>query len=160
MGLFSKPPAGDVGATGEPLVVTLAAGSQISLAVNTHASDEVEAQLLGKPKEGEVSHSVSVRMFRDTASPYPDSVKVETLAGDLVGWIVKRQSRDACRLVDAITKAIRKAEPTAANRPVVLGVTARATGDWEPDGDGWYASLDGVVVRIKEPAEVSYDLDA
>jgi hypothetical protein len=144
----------------EPYVAKLKAGGQLVLGVNLrHIDPGAVRELLGRPREDMIERTVRVRMFRDVQSQYPDSVKVTTQAGHLVGWVLKDDSPLACRIVDHVTYALRTSTEVnvGPTRPVIFDVSARLEGEWECDGDDWSGDVSDLELRIADPVQVDTD---
>lgn len=106
----------------------LARGDE-ELGVNLkHISEKAATELLGKRAFDGERRKTCV-MFRDPTSKFPDSVRVETSGGHLVGWVLKNQSKAACQLLDATTKALRKSKRTLRKQSFAFHVTAIVDGE-------------------------------
>ena len=145
------------------VIVKVKSGKSIIFGVNKEdASDTAVALLLGKPEaDKEIEEkSVRLRIARDLESPYPDSVKVETTKGDFVGWVLKKDSPLAVRVIDSLTSQVRAIAPEIST--LVLDVGAKVDGgfseEWEGEGDDEEATivpeLDDIQIQIKDPAEI------
>lgn len=142
------------------VVVKVQTGSTIILGVNKQdCSIEAEKFLLGKPEaDKEVEgKSVRLRIQRDLQSPYPDSVLIETLKGDFVGWVLKDDSGVAVKVLDSLTAQISAIAPELQN--LIFDVGAQVSGTYEEDedesGKGVLTPyLDSIEIRIKDPAEI------
>lgn len=113
-------------------------------------------RLLGKPKEdGDfVERSVRALMFRDLQSTYPDSVRIETLKGELVGWVIKPNSYYACELINQVGEHLDQ-DPTLRGRAPRCNVSLYVEGTWnEDEEDGWVPDLENAEVRIFAPVYV------
>jgi hypothetical protein len=136
-----------------PLVCVLTHGTDIEIGVNKqHASMVALQYLIGAPDEaGDISRQVPVWMWRDDTSQYPDSVRVETPTGELVGWVLKDDSTLACQIVDQIGEVVPRSEPRAVGRRIIFEVIAEVEAYWEPGDE---PELLSVLLGIKQPAEV------
>lgn len=148
-------------ATGAPYIAKLKRGPNIVLHVNTkHATDQAVRELLGRRKEDddEVERTVRGYVFRDLQSPYPDSVRVETAKGELVGWVVKANSYYACELINQVGDHL-AGDPVYRGRAPKLSVSMFIEGAWEEeDGDTYVPSLYDVEIRIAAPVDIQ-DVD-
>lgn len=157
---------GEPGVDAPPIVVKLAGGQGIVLNVNTlHMDDRIAAKLAGRFEEfgdEEIERSVRALMFRDTESPYADSVRVTTVKGDLIGWIVRADADLACHVVDSVERALQGRFGSARGRPVLLNVSAKVFGEWDVEYESEdaestpraEASIENVEIRIKDPIDV------
>jgi hypothetical protein len=114
-----------------------------------YVSDAAAAELLGRRAfEGEKRKTCV--MFRDTNSNFADAIRVETPGGHFVGWVLKGDSRAACEILDATTKALRKSKRALRKRSFAFHVTAVVEGDVE-EGTAY---LGDIQILIKNPVEV------
>jgi len=145
------------------VIVEVKSGKSIIFGVNKEdASDTAVALLLGKPEAGKEieEKSVRLRIARDLESPYPNSVKVESIKGDLVGWVLKNDAPLAVQIIDSLTSQVRAIAPEI--RTLVLDVGAKVHGgfseEWDGEGDEDEATivpeLDDIQIHIKDPAEI------
>jgi len=145
------------------VIVKVKSGKSIIFGVNKEdASDIAVALLLGKPEaDKEIEEkSVRLRIARDLESPYPDSVKVETIRGDFVGWVLRKDAPLAVRVIDSLTSQVRAIAPEIST--LVLDVGAKVAGgfseEWEGEDDDEEATivpeLDDIQIQIKDPAEI------
>lgn len=149
--------------SGEPYEVKIAGGKHITFSVNTKdISDEAVAQLSGKYDEDEedIEKTVRVVIYRDLESPYPDSVRVVTTKGHLVGWVLKKDSPIACTVLDQLTAGVHAEVEASRGRPIHVNVSAFVEGSrWEEeDDDGkpvYESEISDVEIRIKNPVQVT-----
>jgi len=142
------------------VIVKVSTGNKIVLGVNKEdISDKAIALLLGKPEaDKEVENkSVRLRITRDLESPYPDSVKIETVKGDFVGWVLKRDSALGARIIDSLTSQVQSLAPDIG--AIVFDVGAKVDGTFDEDEDeqgkiSLEPDLQHVEIQIKDPAEI------
>jgi len=148
--------------SGEPYEVKLAGGKQITFSLNTKdISAEAVSQLSGKYVEDEedIEKTVRVVIFRDLESPYPDSVRVVTTKGHLVGWVLKSDSAVACTVLDQLATGVHAEVEASRGRPIHANVSAYIEGMWDvydDEGETVYeADIRDVEIRIKNPVQVT-----
>lgn len=144
---------------GEPLVITLKAGSDICLDIEVDSSEEADRSLLGRPNDDDyVERSVRVRMRRDLERVDSDIVLVETRKGEPIGLISADQSYFACELINQVGEAIAAQNPSLLGRAPHLDVSCRVEGEWEhvewdDEPAEWEANIDLAEIRVKAPVE-------
>jgi hypothetical protein len=141
------------------VIVKVQTGSPIELGVNEQSdSPEIVKYMLGKPEaDKEVENrSVRLRIFRDSGSEFPDSVKVETTKGEFVGWVLKNDSALACKLIDSLTQQVKQVAPELDSLVFDVGAKVDGTFDEDEDEDGKVTLIPDfdVVIKIKDPADV------
>ena len=126
----------------------LAGGSE-EFGVNLkYVSEAAAIELLGKRAFDGEKRKTCV-MFRDPTSNFPDSVRVETLGGHLVGWVLKNHSKTACQILDATTKALRKSKRSLRKQSFAFHVTSTVEGEVHEGA----ASVFSVEVLINLPVK-------
>jgi len=142
------------------VIVRVSSSNKIVLGVNKEdISDKAIALLLGKPEpDKEVENkSVRLRITRDLESPYPDSVKIETVKGDFVGWVLKRDSALGARILDSLTSQVQSLAPDV--EAIVFDVGAKVDGTYDEAEDEHghtilEPDLQHIEIQIKDPAEI------
>lgn len=105
------------------------AGGGEAFGVNLkYVSEAAATELLGKRAFDGEKRKTCV-MFRDPTSNFPDSVRVETLGGHLVGWVLKNHAKAACQVLDATTKALRKSKRARRKQSFAFHVTSTVEGE-------------------------------
>lgn len=146
---------------GEPLVITLKAGSDICLDIEVDSSEEADRSLLGRPNDDDyVERSVRVRIRRDLEQVDSSRVLVETRKGEPVGVISGHQSYYACELINQVGEAVAAQNPSLVGRAPHLDVSCRVEGEWEQfewddEPAEWEANIDLAEIRVKAPVDIT-----
>ena len=129
------------------LVPVRLAGGGVEFGVNLkYVTEEAAVELLGKRAFDGEKRKTCVA-FRDPTSQFRDSVRVETLRGHLVGWVLKGDSKAACQILDATTKALRKSKRSLRKQSFAFHISAAVEGE-VIEGEAFVASVE---LRIKNP---------
>ena len=139
-------------------IVALKHGSHISLGVNTqHCSPEATTDLLGQPQDQQfINRSVRVFISRDAQSPHANTVKVLTIKGNVVGWVLDSDAPMACTIVDTLNTELRKLDASVVNEKFVFEVLAHVEGEWSQDNNQWTAQFHVLDIGLKDPVQADY----
>jgi hypothetical protein len=136
------------------VIVRLGTGEQIYLDVRPSGDVQTDYFFMGKPKKDYIEHKVRVRVTKIAGS---DKYQVASPSGLVVGEIEFKVQSFADVVFQKINAELPKLHKLLKNRQFVFDVSASVEGDWLEDSDeasGWAASVDSIVIRIKDPASI------
>jgi hypothetical protein len=120
-------------------------------------STEVSKALLGKPEIDKdiYERSVRLRMFRNSNGS--DSVELETIRGDFVGFVRKADTPMALHIIDSLTEQIGELVPDLGS--LVFDVGAKVSGgyseDYDEDGKSMPSGyFDSLVIKVRDSADI------
>lgn len=124
--------------------------------------DKAANKLAGKVNaDEEFSKTVKVRMRPDKDSQFENSVLVETTDGQFIGWILKDASEDIVSVMSQISKGVRSVASELVSAEFTFEMSAKIEGYWdevgEDDEEEWQASVDSMLIQMKNPAEIEID---
>lgn len=145
------------------VIVKLKGGAGAAWGVNlSRLEDKVANKLAGKVNaDEEFSKTVKVRMRPDKESQFDNSVLIETLDGQFVGWILKDASEDIVSVMAQIRKGVSSVAPELAGDDFTFEMSAKIEGYWDEVGEDekeeWEASVDSMFIQMKNPAEIEVE---
>lgn len=154
------PPKIDVGGR---VILKIKGGKDVSWGVNlSRLEANVSNKLAGKvSRDEEFIKTVKVRMRPDKESLYENSVLIETLDGQFVGWILKDASDDVVSVLSQIKKGVAEVANELASAEFTFEMSATIEGSWdevgENDEEEWEASIDSMFIQMRNPAEIEVD---
>ena len=118
-------------------------------------SDQVAKALLGKPEMDKwvEDKSVRLRMFRNLNGS--DSVELETIRGDFVGFVRKADTPMALNIIDTLSAQIEQLVPGIGD--LVFDVGAKVSGSYDEDENGkaiLSPSFDSLIIKVRDSAEI------
>lgn len=145
------------------VIVKIKSGSDIEIGLNLkHLSEELALKIAGKRGSvDEFSRRVKVRIFRDHESPYFNSFKVTTKAGEFIGWVLKDDSEMTALLFSQIEAGVKPLDARLKDAEFVVELSATFTGSWYDEWDEAEEStstndatveIEEAYVRISDPA--------
>lgn len=120
-------------------------------------SDQVAKALLGKPEMDKwvEDKSVRLRMFRNLNGS--DTVELETVKGDFVGFVRKADTPMAVNIIDTLTTQIGQLVPGIGDLVFDVGAKVNGTYDEDEDENGkaiLSPSFDSLIIKIKDSADI------
>ena len=141
------------------VIVNVEAGDNIILGVNETSNElSVAKYVLGtaEPHEEVEDRQVRFLLSKDLSSPYPDAVRVETPDCELIGWILKADSKLASKVLESLEQQIYAIAPEL--KALVFNVAGRVNGYFDEieDDKGNFTLLPdfSIEITIKDPAEI------
>lgn len=143
------------------VIVTVKGGSPGAVwGVNLSKLDyKIAVKLAGKVNaDEEFSKTIKVRVRPDSESAFANSILIETLDGEFIGWILKDASDDVVSVLKQITKAVVGVVPELGAEEFTFEMSARIEGVWDEVGEGddevWEADVTSMQIKMKNPAEL------
>lgn len=152
-------------AEGRVIVKVKGASNGLAFGVNKmHLDPKLAAKLAGRVNEDEeFAKSIKARVRPDRKSQYANSLIIETLDGQLIGWILKTDSAEAASVFGQLDAAVRQSAPELVDKELTFEVSVRLEGYWNEEdyedegGLVWEPDIELMEVRIRVPVEVEIE---